>query len=56
MSTGPIVKATANRSLKASQQEDLSSFRLIETTQRFVGQSLNQNLLPTEEREQGEVI
>ena len=34
MSTVPIVKATANGSLKANQQKELSSFRLIETTQR----------------------
>lgn len=43
MSTVPIVKATANGSLKANQQKELSSIRLIETTQRFGGQSLNQN-------------
>lgn len=50
MSAVPIVKATANGSLKANQQKELSSFRLIETTQRFGGQSLNQNSFPSEDR------
>lgn len=47
MSAVPIVKATANGSLKANQQKELSSFRLIETAQRFGGQSLNQNSFPS---------
>lgn len=50
MSAVPIVKATANGSLKANQQKELSSFRLIETAQRFGGQSLNQNSFPSVDR------
>ena len=53
MSTVPIVKATANGSLKANQQKELSSIRLIETTQRFGGQSLNQNSFSSGEMEGG---